>query len=807
MSYKNNNYSKFVATAATATLVASALAPSASAAFSDVADRYKEAVDYLAAEKITEGYPGGKFGTDDFIKRQDAAVMIARVLGATPEGDYVDAGFTDVPTNRQWAVNFLAEKKIVSGKAAGKFGANDFTQRDEMAKIIAGAYNLVADETNEFPFTDVSLTFKKYVDALNEAGIAQGYAGTTQFGSGDEVTRGQFALFIHRAENAAVANVEVASVSATDNKTVELTGSGLSKLVKEDVAIEGNTVESVEFDKVTGKALVTFKTPFASGVEQTLVFTDAESVKSSFKFTFNLEVSSLEATTSRVDDNTAGQFLGFTINGGKSVSVQYLKDAGYTVDFQSTTSAIKDASTGELKNSLSGEIDYKVVVSKDGKSIESALTEVEVLDFETYLTAISDVTVNQDTTTVTSGNVSVQDGVVKVVATKATTLSGATASDLSKITYTSSNPSVASVNATTGDVTPIKAGSVTITASADDATVSVPLTVVSGAREATTATATTTSVKLLASKTQDVDFTVVDQYGDEFDGELTLTSRDAAKATGSSTVTVTDGKATGTLTAVAKGDTVIDLKAGTTTLNSVNISVSDDAEVATRKVETVSPSADLALDVIKGSTDKTVGLVWNQYNAAGFLIGAEKNLTSTYTVSSSNAEVATVAVDADGKITVTGVAEGTANVVIKEGTITRATAQVTVTNSTPTITAVDFETVEDVVTNGALNAPVLKAEGITLSSTEHKAEINDAGTIFIDVEGSAEGFDAGDITLGSLVVNYSGVASNVTDLGVTAGSITGTVAAGAEGTLVASVKLAGKSVAFATSTINVNVPK
>ena len=50
----------------------------------------------------------------------------------------------------------------------------------------------------------------------------------------------------------------------------------------------------------------------------------------------------------------------------------------------------------------------------------------------------------------------------------------------------------------------------------------------------------------------------------------------------------------------------------------MNIAVSDDDEVASRKIETVSPSADLALDVVKGSDDKEVTLVWNQYNEGGF---------------------------------------------------------------------------------------------------------------------------------------------------------------------------------------------
>lgn len=249
MAYQPKSYKKFVATAATATLVASAIAPVASAAsFSDVADRYKEAVDYLTTEGYAQGYPGGKFGTDDNIKRQDAAVMIARALGATEDGDYANAGFTDVPADRQWAVNFLVEKKIVSGKAAGRFGANDFTTREEMSKILAGAYNLVGNPDNEFPFTDVSNTFKQYVDALYEAGITQGKSAT-QFGTG-LVTRGEFALFVFRAENPSKpAAAEVEAVVGLNAKQVQVK----FKTAMDESTLVGSTGDllNVVFDETT----------------------------------------------------------------------------------------------------------------------------------------------------------------------------------------------------------------------------------------------------------------------------------------------------------------------------------------------------------------------------------------------------------------------------------------------------------------------------------------------------------------------------------------------------------------------------
>lgn len=296
MAYQPKSYKKFVATAATATLVASAIAPAASAAsFSDVADRYKDAVSYLATEGIAEGYPNGKFGTDDNIKRQDAAVMIARSLGATPDGEYANAGFTDVPADRQWAVNFLVEQKIVEGKAAGQFGANDFTTREEMSKIIANAYKLVGNPDNAFPFTDVSATFKQFVDALYEAGITQGKS-ETQFGTG-LVTRGEFALFIYRAEGSPVQNEEVAveEISASNNKqiVVELSGNvDLEAAAKE----ENYTLENAAGDEVGFSVDV----PAAEGVT-----TAAENVK--VVITLDEAAENQDVYTLTIDAKVAGE--------------------------------------------------------------------------------------------------------------------------------------------------------------------------------------------------------------------------------------------------------------------------------------------------------------------------------------------------------------------------------------------------------------------------------------------------------------------------------------------------------------------
>src|SRR4051812_6229045 len=80
---RKNSYRKFIATAATATIATTIVGPVVSAdsqEFKDVTDRYKKAVDFLVS-KGANGINKSQFGTHQPIKRVDAAVLIANVLG------------------------------------------------------------------------------------------------------------------------------------------------------------------------------------------------------------------------------------------------------------------------------------------------------------------------------------------------------------------------------------------------------------------------------------------------------------------------------------------------------------------------------------------------------------------------------------------------------------------------------------------------------------------------------------------------------------------------------------------------------
>lgn len=182
-------------------LVFSTLAPTEAAPiqFTDVSKNYVEAVQYLADHNISNGMTSTKFGVGEKIIRGDAAIMLAKAL----EIDDINApasGFMDVPSRGSKAINALKQLGIVNGKSVKQFGFNDLITRGEMALMLVkvNAYNL-KDEAAPLKFTDVSPRYAEAVKGMVSYGITTGKTAT-QFGTIDSLKRGEYAIFLHRAE-------------------------------------------------------------------------------------------------------------------------------------------------------------------------------------------------------------------------------------------------------------------------------------------------------------------------------------------------------------------------------------------------------------------------------------------------------------------------------------------------------------------------------------------------------------------------------------------------------------------------------
>lgn len=223
MAFKQKSYRKFVATAATATLVASAVAPFASAAsadqFTDVASKYKDAVNFLLEKGATKGMTETQFGVNENIKRVDAAVQLVKVLGLDTENAPA-SGFTDVPSRAVKEVNALKAAGITSGKTETTFNSDALITRGELAVWIQRAFELKG--TADVAFTDVNKNYTDAVSALVTFGITNGI-NETQFGTDNNAKRGDFAIFLMKAANAEkVAAIEVESVSAVGAKKLNV---------------------------------------------------------------------------------------------------------------------------------------------------------------------------------------------------------------------------------------------------------------------------------------------------------------------------------------------------------------------------------------------------------------------------------------------------------------------------------------------------------------------------------------------------------------------------------------------------------
>lgn len=202
MAYKARDYKKFLATAASATLVASAVVPTASAAsLEDATGQYKEAVDYVTSEGIANGVGNASYGVQASIKRGDAAVMVAKAIGLDVAKAPAST-FTDLNDRVKNSVNALYAAGIINGKSKTSFAPDDNISRVEMAKILTNAYKLTPG-TVKNQFADVNSNWDRYVDALLNHGITKGI-NDKEFGSAADITRGQFALFVYRSKDLVV---------------------------------------------------------------------------------------------------------------------------------------------------------------------------------------------------------------------------------------------------------------------------------------------------------------------------------------------------------------------------------------------------------------------------------------------------------------------------------------------------------------------------------------------------------------------------------------------------------------------------
>lgn len=173
--------------------------------FSDVdATAYYADDVYTAASKgIIKGYANGTFKPNNNITRRDFAIMVTRMLNADTSS-YTTAAFPDVKSGDYGlaAIAYCSDKGIITGRPNGKFAPDEYISRQDAAIILARALELTSTATST-EFKDnakIRTDAVASVAAASAAGIIVGDANGN-FRPTDNIKRCDAAVMMVRALN------------------------------------------------------------------------------------------------------------------------------------------------------------------------------------------------------------------------------------------------------------------------------------------------------------------------------------------------------------------------------------------------------------------------------------------------------------------------------------------------------------------------------------------------------------------------------------------------------------------------------
>ncbi|RYI27911.1 hypothetical protein EVU96_15760 [Bacillus infantis] len=381
------NMRKFIAGSVTAAVVASAMAPAASAdvkTFSDVKDSHWAATEIysLVEQGIINGYPDGTFRPSVTLNRGQAANLLTSALELDIPTDL--SAFKDLSTKSVFAEGAAATKAagIFGGKENGTvFGAADELTREQMASVLVRAFDL-EDTGEEVSFTDwerISPSHRENVKILAQNGITTGKADGS-FDPKSAVSRAHFVTFLYRAMGDVEAEIEslttLADITVKEGEKVELpkvVEATFSDDSKDDVAV---VWEETDFTK-----------PGVYNVEGTVEGTD---LKAKVKVT-------VEAVNPAVTEVKALNLKQVQVTFNKDVekdSAEKLSNYSLTNDF---TVADAEANGKTVVLTLSGnaaqQATAKLTVEnvKDTTGLTVAKSENDVRFFDTVAPAVSSV--------------------------------------------------------------------------------------------------------------------------------------------------------------------------------------------------------------------------------------------------------------------------------------------------------------------------------------------------------------------------------------------------------------------------------
>ncbi|BAQ09953.1 surface layer protein [Bacillus sp. OxB-1] len=333
MANQPTKYRKFIVGAASAALVASAVAPVASAAeFKDTkGNTHEPAIDALSDAGIITGYPDGTFQPNKTLTRSDVVKLMGKWLvseGYAVPTDYkTNPRFADLKsTSNDELLQYAAVVKdngVFVGTPDGKLDPAGNITRENMAIVLVRAFDRVHDI--DLATYVAGQEFKKDVTDLGRAKAEARPAidvldffditnpAAPQFNPKGTTTRGHFATFLHKTINADFSDVGsgvvgTANVKAVNATTVEVTfKDAVENLNSLNFTIDGLTVSNAAIKQSDNKVVV-LTTAVQKGGEKYTVSLNNQEI-GSFEGISAVVPTKLDVTTQNVQGKVGQQAI------------------------------------------------------------------------------------------------------------------------------------------------------------------------------------------------------------------------------------------------------------------------------------------------------------------------------------------------------------------------------------------------------------------------------------------------------------------------------------------------------------------
>lgn len=148
--------------------------------------------------------------------------------------------FIDIATV-DWAkeaIENLADRGVISGKADNIFAPNDKMTREEFVKLVVGAFGLSSETTTSFEDVDYTQWYALYINIAAANGVVKGLSDT-EFGIGKNITRQDAAVIIARAAKSEIDSA--AAENFVDASDIADYAKGSVGCLTKIGAINGNT--------------------------------------------------------------------------------------------------------------------------------------------------------------------------------------------------------------------------------------------------------------------------------------------------------------------------------------------------------------------------------------------------------------------------------------------------------------------------------------------------------------------------------------------------------------------------------------